>query len=142
MNSEGIQQLWATPLLRRSFSGHKEANAELVKLFYAHREASGNTENMFSSEDDILQRFDSKALQDVFAFISNGVFEIAQTMNAPIWKASGASKLQMQIVGAWFQIQNQYGFHDIHNHGNCSWSGVYYVQIDKLEKRNAHPTLQ
>jgi uncharacterized protein (TIGR02466 family) len=141
MNSEGIQQLWATPILRRSFAGHEGANAELVKLFYAHREASGSTANMFSSTDDILERFQSEALEAVFAFVSNSVFEIAQTMNAQIWKASGASKLQMQIVGAWFQITNRYGFHDIHNHGNCSWSGVYYVQIDELEKRMAHPNL-
>ena len=47
----------------------------------------------------------------------------------------------MNVVGAWFQIQNHHGFHDTHNHGNCSWCGAYYVQVDDTEKRESHPTL-
>jgi uncharacterized protein (TIGR02466 family) len=69
------------------------------------------------------------------------VFEIASAMNKPTWQQTQASKLQMHIVGAWFQIQNRYGFHDIHNHGNCSWSGVYYVQLDDVAKCEAHEVL-
>ena len=44
-------------------------------------------------------------------------------------------------MGVWFQVQNGTAFHDIHTHGNCSWSGVYYVQIDPLAQRSAHPDL-
>jgi uncharacterized protein (TIGR02466 family) len=142
MDSEGVQLLWPTPLLRRKLVEHETVNSQLVKLFYADRDAhGGQTGNVYSSSDDILQRLPNPALNDLFEFVSSGVFEIAQTMNAGIWKASGAGKLQMQIVGAWYQIQNQFGFHDIHNHGNCSWSGVYYVQIDELAARQAHPQI-
>ena len=96
---------------------------------------------MYSSSDDLLSRLSSPALSELFAFVSSSVFEIAQAMNGPIWKASGAGQLQLEIVGAWYQIQNGFGFHDIHNHGNCSWSGVYYVQLDPPELRAAHPQL-
>jgi hypothetical protein len=138
--------LWPTPLLRRTLDTHASVNAELVELFYQHRktdlEARGvKAGNLYSSSDDLLQRYGHTALGDLFAFVSNSVFEVAQVMNASIWQRVGATQLQMHVVGAWFQIQNRYGFHDIHNHGNCSWSGVYYVQIDSLERRREHATL-
>jgi hypothetical protein len=54
---------------------------------------------------------------------------------------SSSDDLMLEIAGAWFQIQNHGAFHDIHNHGNCSWSGVYYVQIDQPEQRRQHKAL-
>ncbi len=146
MNSN-LEMLWPTPLLRRFLENHETVNAELVELFYAHRKADllqrgEKSGNLYSSGDDLLQRYDNAALKQLFAFISNGVFESAQAMNQTIWQQMGATQLQMHVVGAWFQIQNRYGFHDIHNHGNCSWSGVYYVQIDPVERRQEHATLK
>jgi uncharacterized protein (TIGR02466 family) len=47
--------------------------------------------------------------------------------------------LQLAFPGVWFQVQNGEAFHDIHTHGNSSWSGVYYVQIDSLEQRERAP---
>jgi hypothetical protein len=142
----GVTMHWGTPLLRRSLENAETINADLVELFYQHRKQDLETRgqksgNLYSSSDDLLQRYQHPSLQALFEFISSSVFEIASHMNAPIWQGMGASQLQMHIVGAWFQIANRYGFHDIHNHGNCSWSGVYYVQIDPLERRQEHATL-
>jgi uncharacterized protein (TIGR02466 family) len=140
--NDKLHTLWPTPILVKTFPEHQSVNAELVKLFYQHRELHGGAaRNVYSSQDDLLQRYDHPALKSLFGFISNSVFEIADAMNKPIWQQTAASKLQMHIVGAWFQIQNQYGFHDIHNHGNCSWSGVYYVQIDDTAQREQHSVL-
>jgi hypothetical protein len=144
--SENISKHWETPILRRSLENADVVNADLIELFYGHRKVDLETRglkpaNLYSSSDDLLSRYDNSNLKDLFAFVSESVFEIASNMNAGIWQSMGASKLQMHIVGAWFQIANRYGFHDIHNHGNCSWSGVYYVQIDPLERRQDHATL-
>ena len=144
--SDNISKHWATPILRRSFDNFDAVNADLVELFYAHRQADleargAKVGNLYSSSDDLLSRYDNGSLKELFGFVSESVFEIASEMNAQIWQGMGASKLQMHIVGAWFQIANRYGFHDIHNHGNCSWSGVYYVQIDPLERRQDHAML-
>ena len=141
MSSDPVQLMWPTPLLVRKFEGHQAVNAALLELFYAEVQAKGQVGTVYSSDDDLLQRYQSPALQQLFGFISNSVFEIAQTMNASIWQQIGVKNLKMNVAGAWFQIQNRFGFHDIHNHGNCSWSGVYYVQIDPLLQRQAHPVL-
>ena len=142
MTSPNVQLHWPVPLMRRTIPGGSEVNAGLLELFAEHRAAHpGGNPNMYSSGDDLLERYQHPALAQLFAFVSESVFEVAQAMNANIWQGMGASKLQMHVVGAWFQVQNRYGFHDIHNHGNCSWSGVYYVQLDDLETRRQHPTL-
>ena len=137
-----VQFHWPVPILRRTLEDHERVNAGLVDLFLEHRrQHDQGSGNVYSSSDDLLERYQHPDLQTLFSFVSDGVFEIAQNMNKGIWGQMGASRLQMHVVGAWFQIQNRYGFHDIHNHGNCSWSGVYYVQIDEPEQRQAHATL-
>jgi uncharacterized protein (TIGR02466 family) len=138
-----VQFLWPTPILQRKFDNSDSVNAELVKLFLEHRQQDGDIEgNIYSSDDNLLQRYNThEPLKELFNFISQGVFEIAQSVNGPIWQQLGSQRLNMNVVGAWFQIQNHYGFHDIHNHGNCSWSGVYYVQIDDAAKREQHAVL-
>lgn len=141
MNPESVQLLWPTPILIKRFPQHAAVNRALLELFYAEVQAKGQSGNVYSSDDDLLQRYQSPAMQQLFGFISGSVFEVAQAMNGPIWQGMGVKNLQMNVVGAWFQIQNRFGFHDIHNHGNCSWSGVYYVQIDPAEQRHAHPVL-
>lgn len=137
-----MQHLWSTPLLRKSFAQSERVNAELVELFHKHREADGEVEaRVYSSPDDLLQRYQHPALSELFGFISESVFEAASAMNKHIWQGMNPGRLSMHVVGAWFQIQNSYGFHDIHSHGNCSWSGVYYLQMDDLETRHQHPNL-
>ena len=44
-------------------------------------------------------------------------------------------ELKVGIEGMWFQCSQDGSFHDVHTHGNCSWSSAYIVQIDETEKR-------
>lgn len=141
-NSQDLKMLWATPLLHKTFPDHKTVNAELSQLFYAQKAADPNAKSsVYSSPDDLLQRYQNNVMSSLFQFISASVFEVSSQVNAAIWQQANAGQLNMHVVGAWFQIQNKFGFHDIHSHGNCSWSGVYYVQIDDNEARQKHPQL-
>lgn len=141
MNTSPVQMLWPTPILIRKFEDAAAVNLELVRLFYQELGEQGLQGTVYSSSDDILQRYAHPALQALFGFISDSIFEIARVLNGPIWQQAGVKNLHMEIVGAWFQIQNRFGFHDIHNHGNCSWSGVYYVQLDPAHQRQQHSAL-
>jgi hypothetical protein len=148
MNGKGssvdtdIQMLWPTPILRKRFPQAAEVNPTLVHLFGREREEKGKAgASVYTSADNLLLRYDEPALNQLFQFISQSVFEIASAMNGEIWKHSRSKKMNMNVVGAWFQIQNGQGFHETHNHGNCSWSGVYYVQVDDEKKRESHEGL-
>ena len=142
--NKNIHMLWPTPILRKKFLQYEEVNESLVKLFCEHRIADKNSNieaPIYSSADDLLRQYDNSSLNQLFAFISQSVFEISSTMNSEIWKNSQSKKMNMEVVGAWFQIQNGHGYHETHTHGNCAWSGVYYVQVDDNEKRESNKAL-
>ena len=58
--------------------------------------------------------------------------------NREAW-AGQELELKVGIEGMWFQCSRHGAFHDVHTHGNCSWSSAYIVQIDEPEQRVAHP---
>jgi hypothetical protein len=138
-----VQYLWGIPMLRKRFSQANTVNRVLIDLFEAHRTANDRSDtSVYASPDDLLIRYGNEAsMERLFGFISESVHEVASAVNAPLWQRGPSHKMQISIVGAWFQIQNRRGTHEVHSHGNCSWCGVYYVQADPAVTRRAHPEL-
>ncbi|WP_028669826.1 putative 2OG-Fe(II) oxygenase [Saccharospirillum impatiens] len=136
----GLDSLWATPIRRVRYVDAQSINPVLAALFQQERLSAGAGDaSVFSSSDDLLIRYDDPVLKQLFQFISQTVFELAAELNGDLWQQSPSLRMNMNVVGAWFQIQNGGAFHDVHSHGNCSWSGVYYVQADDDEVRREHP---
>ena len=125
-----IERLWPVSILSRRLAEYRTVNSELVELFRRyqkeHPAKSTSAGSVYSSPDNFAEGTDNPALQHLEKFIMDNVFAIASEVNAPYWKA-GAS-LDVKLTGLWFQISNNFGFHQVHTHGNCSWSGVYYAQ--------------
>ena len=129
-----LHLLWPTPILVKKFGQHQKVNKELLEIFNAHRNKLEKTKKpMFVSEDNIYALYkDEPALQKLVKFIMDGVFEIASEVNAPFWK--NVKDLNIEITGLWFQMTNEHKFQETHVHGNCSWSGVYYVNAANADK--------
>ncbi|MDJ0778693.1 MAG: putative 2OG-Fe(II) oxygenase [Gammaproteobacteria bacterium] len=124
-----IVQLWPTTLLVKRFSHYQRVNPALLELFYAHRdrEQRDNPQQAYASRDDLLEQYPmNEALGELARFISQGIVEVAQEANRGVWRQG--EKISTNLTGLWFQISNGHSFHEMHVHGNCSWSGVYYVQ--------------
>ena len=127
-NNPNISYLWPTPILSKQFDQHLPVNEALLKLFYQHREKHQKVKSAkYASKDNLYVLYkDNPAIQQLVQFIMDGVYEIASAVNGPYW---GSNKsIDIQITGVWFQMSNNHTFHETHVHGNCSWSGVYYVQ--------------
>lgn len=137
-----LQQHWPVPLAVHRFERAAEVNAVLARVFLAMRATDPQAPpgRFYASADDLLRRIDLPEFQALLQFIAASIQATAQQANAGVWPA-GRHGLQLELTGVWFQIQNGAAFHDIHTHGNCSWSGVYYVQIDPAAQRQAHPEL-
>ena len=131
-----LQQHWPVPLAVHRFDRAAEINPVLANVFKAMRatDAQANAGSFYASADDLLRRIDLPEFSALLQFIAASLQTTAQQANAGVWP-QGRHNLQLELTGVWFQIQNGASFHDIHTHGNCSWSGVYYVQIDPPEKR-------
>lgn len=131
-----IAQLWPVSILTSQFSQHREINPQLVELFLQYRDAHPNRAGgaAYSSPDNFAQGNDNPALLALEKFIMDNVFAVAAHVNRRYWEKNmaknirGGAELSVKLTGMWFQISNDFGFHQIHSHGNCSWSGVYYVQ--------------
>jgi hypothetical protein len=92
----------------------------------------------FASDDDLLNRIKLPEWQDFVRFLVSSLGETVKNANAEAW---GGRELELKvgIEGMWFQISSAGAFHDVHTHGNCSWSSAYIVQVDDPQQRAAHP---
>ncbi len=142
VSAVALQQHWPVPLAVHRFERAAEVNEVLARVFLAMRatDPQAPASRFYASADDLLRRIDLPEFQALLQFIAASLQATAQQANAGVWPA-GRHGLQLELTGVWFQIQNGAAFHDIHTHGNCSWSGVYYVQIDPPPQRQAHPEL-
>lgn len=125
-----IQLNWPVPILTKKLENANEVNPQLIKLFKDHqKQQTGDNTKSYASADDLHQVFkDNKAFAQLAQFISNNVFEMGAAMNGEYWQAMQVRNIGVHLTGIWYQITNNYVFHEMHVHGNCSWSGVYYVQ--------------
>jgi uncharacterized protein (TIGR02466 family) len=135
-----LQQHWPVPLAVHRFAQGPEVNAVLARVFNAMRliDPMAAPRSFYASADDLLTRVDLPEFRALLQFIATSLQATAGQANAGVWPAAHQG-LQLELMGVWFQIQNGAAFHDIHTHGNCSWSGVYYVQIDPPAQRHRHP---
>lgn len=141
-----LQRHWPVPLAVHRFTRAHEINETLARVFsvmratdnVANPEVSGV--NFYASKDDLLARVDLPEFRELLEFIAGALQSTAKEANAGVWP-QGRHGLQLELIGVWFQIQNGAAFHDIHTHGNCSWSGVYYVQVDPVARRQSHAEL-
>ena len=128
-----ITQLWPVSILTRKFGKYQQVNRELIEHFAAYREAHpGRPGPVYVSPDNFSVGTENRAVLALQKFIMDGVFEIASAVNSPYWAQN--QSLNVHMTGMWFQVSNNYGFHETHVHGNCSWSGVYYVQTGDCSK--------
>ncbi|MGI8802631.1 MAG: putative 2OG-Fe(II) oxygenase [Solirubrobacteraceae bacterium] len=139
----GSHWLWPTPIGLHRYAGAAVLNPLLVGAFAAGREAQRKKRGeeprpFFASDDDLLHRVKLDEWQDFIGFLVASLGETARFANQDAWGGQ-TMELQVGIQGMWFQTSRAGAFHDVHTHGNCSWSAVYIVQIDEPEHRVGHP---
>jgi len=141
----GFHSLWPTPL---GVHRHPEAatlNPLLVRVFSALRiaqlQARGQPPGaaFFASDDDLVERIRLPEWQAFLRFVVECLRDTVKAANAGLWPESGLD-LRISVEGMWFQTSRGGAFHDVHTHGNCSWSGVYCVQADPEVQRIGHAT--
>jgi hypothetical protein len=140
----GLNLLWPTPVGLHTYDQADALNPLLVRVFGALRATQLHARGQqpgaafFASDDDLLKRVQLPEWQAFVRFIVGSLRDTVSAANANAWPAGGLD-LQVALNGMWFQTSRAGAFHDVHTHGNCSWSGVYCVQVDDAAVRCAHP---
>jgi hypothetical protein len=144
--SPGLNLLWPTPLGLHRYGQAEALNPLLVRIFGALRATQLHARGQppgaafFASDDDLLERVQLPEWQAFVRFMVTSLRDTVAAANAQAWP-TGEMGLQVAVEGLWFQTSRGGAFHDVHTHGNCSWSGVYCVQVDDDARRAAHPVL-
>jgi uncharacterized protein (TIGR02466 family) len=138
-----IQRLWPTPIGLHGYAAAPKVNPLLVEAFAELRSAQQRQRGekpgpFFASDDDLLERMKSDEWRDFIRFLVSSLNETTKKANGEAW-AGRSLDLRVGFQGMWFQCSRDGAFHDIHTHGNCSWSAAYIVQIDEPEQRVSHP---
>ncbi len=141
----GLLELWPTPLGVHRWARAEQVNPLLARVLgslraVAQAQAADGAApaGFFASDDDLLQRIRLPEWQDLVRFIVDSLHATVLHANRGAWPQP-APALQVHLRGMWFQVANQGASHDVHTHGNCSWSGVYCVQVDEHARRIADP---
>jgi hypothetical protein len=139
----GFHWLWPTPIGLHRYAAAADVNPLLVSVFGEGRAALLRQRGeepgpFFASDDDLLNRVKLGEWQDFVRFVVSSLGETVKEANRDAW-AGQEFDLRVGIEGMWFQFSRDGAFHDVHTHGNCSWSGVYIVQIDGPAQRVSHP---
>lgn len=139
----GFHALWPTPVGLHQHADADALNPLLARVLGVLRATQGHARGaapgaFFASDDDLLQRVRLPEWQGFVRFVVESLRDTVSAANRGAWPAAGVD-LRVAIEGMWFQCSNRGAFHDVHTHGNCSWSGVYCVQVDAAAQRTVHP---
>ena len=134
---------WKTSIGVHMFDQAEKINPLFDRIFKTMRATdverpSGEKPGFYASQDDLLNRVKLSEWNDFLQFVVASLRDKACVANQGVWPAEQVD-LQIGIQGIWFQISNSGVSHDIHTHGNCSWSGVYVVSVDDDDTRCKHP---
>ena len=144
LTPSALLPLWPTPLGVHRFGRAESVNTLLVRVFQAMRatdpHAPHDQRAFYASGDDLLERIRLPEWDELVRFVADSVRQTVVLANQGAWPEATPG-LQIALRGMWFQITSQGSHHDVHTHGNCSWSGVYCVQVDPDAQRTAHPVL-
>lgn len=139
----GFHSLWPMPLGVHRLVRAESLNPLLVRVFSAIRatqlHARGEPRRaFFASDDDLIGRVKLAEWDQFVEFLVRSLRDTAAQANRDAWLRERLD-LKVAIEGLWFQFSNDGAHHDVHTHGNCSWSGIYVVQVDEPSRRAMHP---
>ena len=115
---------------------HQKIKQELIKFFQQYENENKDSRksvenyNLFESKYNLHQE-KNDALSKILNFIAQGFLSMSNSINKKyLDKMENKNlKFDIKIKDSWFIRYNKGGAVMPHDHGNCSMSCVYYVQV-------------
>ena len=132
--------LWTTPILTARNPDHARIKPALVEHCYAMEKRaatpieSGITpqikSNLYESRFDFFRSAQSPEVQALKQFcvnvLSHSVMRLFQQANPG---RPAPQQIGVDLFESWVHITRDRGYHDVHYHPNCSWCGIYYLEV-------------
>lgn len=134
---------WSTTLYAVQNPQHGAIKENLVQYMYAHESKDSETiasgvapqlkRNLFESEFNFFEQ-DLPEIRSLHKFCSSMVLEVARHHNRDHWTSDKTPVVHCHE--SWYHITRNGGYHDYHMHPNCSWCGIYYVELGNTRAGN------
>jgi uncharacterized protein (TIGR02466 family) len=132
-----VSQFWATSLYTRLWTEHAAEAPGIIERCYAlkAREAANIASGVAATAKSPYGLHESKF--DLFADDHPGLtrlkFFVGDSVQSAAHHVNGGKcdrrLIRVVAMDSWYHITNDGGFHDVHDHSDCSWCGIYYLQI-------------
>ena len=143
------QPLWQTFIFEIENPNHSKIKEDLINFSYEYRKgakkdiesnvAPSIKRGMFESSFDIFERFgEEEPVKSVVDFCQTSLRQTITMLNRQTWAENipQDANIVFDIYESWLHITKEGGYHEIHNHDNCSWCAVYYIDIGDTSKEN------
>ena len=128
-----IDQVFSTPLAYHKNDGIVDG----LKKYILDNQPQGVDSNVAAYAKHNLQesRFDffnsnESIIQESMRWFGDCLVKTVSEFNNNILNG----QYGVGFVDSWFHIGKKYSSHDVHNHGNCSWCGIFYVDSGEVDK--------
>jgi uncharacterized protein (TIGR02466 family) len=133
--------IWATNMYFCRWGDHQQEAPEIISHMYELRDkatsnissgvavAAKPQKGLFESKFDL---FDTQhpGMKKLIAFIGNALCHaVSQVHQGRVLP----NQIRAAAVESWCHITNDGGFHDSHQHHQCSWCGIFYLQSGDVE---------
>ncbi len=142
--SFNVRTMWATPIIICRYPEHATLNSRLADILKAKAALGERHRNKRHWPNKGGDQWESAF--DLFRHPEPEIGEVARFCDAAVRAAIQATAQeapkpddQFEIVyESWFHITGHGGYHSVHDHGSCSWCGVYCVQAGNVDEAK-HP---
>ena len=125
--SETISLAFATPIYRRLWPDAEAVNEGLLRIALEREKtdpsAGRSNVNGWHSSDDVFE-WPYPEITTLRGWVAEAIRDMTN------FALEGETRHPLDVEmggGAWFNLCRNGGYNKIHNHPECSWSGVYYV---------------
>ncbi|MCL6434781.1 MAG: hypothetical protein K6T90_11320 [Leptolyngbyaceae cyanobacterium HOT.MB2.61] len=116
--------LFPTPLFVFSLKEHDKLNQHLLALIYRLKQSDpGHTASNVLGWHSKVNLFELSEIQPFKQLVDEAIAQVAQ--------AVGYGNVRITAANCWANVNPKYASNKIHDHANCLFSGVYYVQTPK-----------
>ncbi|WP_415888256.1 putative 2OG-Fe(II) oxygenase [Neptuniibacter sp. SY11_33] len=133
---------WTSPLFVTTNPDHEFLKEDLLKHIYSYQKLHNQTKAVASevAVNAKHQLFESKlcflesnepVIIELRRMLEELLSAIATQVNMPYWPEGAEG--DATIIESWFHVTKDGGYHDIHSHPNCSWCGIYYLDVGECE---------
>jgi len=133
---------WHSPLFVTANPDHEFLKDDLLKHIYAYQKEH-NREEAIASQVAIKAKHqlteskltfledDTPVVVELRRMLEELLSEAATAVNEAYWPEGAQG--DATIIESWFHVTQNGGYHDIHSHPNCSWCGIYYLDVGECE---------